>query len=267
MTDSDLSLVIEPRTTGDATQYAFDVPQGWGQARGTFGGVLLGAMQRAIELAEPESDRTLRSLSGEIAGPVVPGPSTITVRAIRRGNGVSTWAAELAQSEGTLVTASAVLGRTRDIDRAWSPVPPTPTPWRDLPPLPRELPLTPEFTKHLEFRLFGTMPFSGASEPVTTGWIAPREASRGIGAAELVALADAWWPAAFSTERAPRPIATVAYTLQCLLGGRVLPADVPLHHRAHVVASAQGFFVEMRELWTETGELVALNQQTFVWIR
>ena len=26
-------------------------------------------------------------------------------------------------------------------------------------------------------------------------------------------------------------------------------------------------FVEMRALWTETGELVALNQQTFVWIR
>ena len=52
-----------------------------------------------------------------------------------------------------------------------------------------------------------------------------------------------------------------------LLVDRVLPADVPLLHRAHVAASAQGFFVEMRELWTEGGELVALNQQTFVWIR
>jgi acyl-CoA thioesterase len=264
---SDLSAVIEPQAHDDAGRYALDVPAGWGQARGTFGGVLFGAMFRAIEHAEPERDRTLRSFTGEIAGPVVPGPATITVEAIRRGNGVSTWSARLAQGEGTLVTANVVLGRTRDIDRTWSPEPPAATPWREVTAAPRELPFVPEFTKHLEFRPFGTMPFSGGTEPVSTGWIMPRAASRGIGAAEVIALADAWWPAAFSLERAPRPIATVAFTLQCLLGDRVLPADEPLLHRARVVASAQGFFIEMRELWTAAGALVALNQQTFVWIR
>jgi hypothetical protein len=265
--ESDLSAVIEPRAEETPGRYALEVPVGWGQARGTFGGVMLGAMLRAIQHAEPEHDRVLRSFTGEIAGPVVPGPATIAVEAIRRGNGVSTWAARLAQGEGTLVTASVVLGRTRDVDRTWSPEAPRPTPWRDVPATPRELPFVPEFSKHLEYRPFGAMPFSGSQDPVASGWIRPRAASRGIGAAEVVALADAWWPSAFSIERAPRPIATVAYTLQCLLGDRVLPADVPLLHRAHVAASAQGFFVEMRELWTEGGELVALNQQTFVWIR
>lgn len=262
----DLSTLMEPRDLGSGA-FALDVPAGWGQARGTFGGLVLGALLRAIERSEPESDRLLRSISGEIAGPVVAGPARLVVEAVRRGNGVSTWAARLEQGEGTLATANVVLGRNRDIDRTWSPTPEPASPWRECPALPAALPFVPEFSQHLEYRPFGPLPFTGAAEPVSAGWIRPRAASRGIGAAELVALCDAWWPAAFSIERGPRPIATVAYTMQCLLGGRVLPADAPLLHRARVIASAQGFFVELRELWTEAGELVALNQQTFVWIR
>lgn len=263
---SDLSLVMEPRALGVGA-FTFDIPAGWGQARGTFGGIVLGGMLRAIEASEPESDRVVRSITGEIAGPVVAGPASITTEALRRGNGVSTWAARLAQDDGVVAAVNVVLGRTRDIDRQWAPKMEPAPPWRDLQAAPRAMPMVPEFTQHMEYRPFGAMPFTGGTDPVSSGWIRPRVASRGIGAAELVALADAWWPAAFSIEHAPRPIATVAFTMQSLLGGRVLPADTPLLHRARVIASAQGFFVEMRELWTETGELVALNQQTFVWIR
>lgn len=264
--NTDLSGLMEGDALGSNT-FALEVPAGWGQARGTFGGLVLGALLRAILRSDVESDRLLRSISGELAGPVVPGPARLVTEPVRRGNGVSTWTARLEQGDGTLATATAVLGRTRDIDRTWSPAAETAPPWRDCPAVPANLPFVPEFSQHFEYRPFGPMPFTGAAEPVSTGWIRARVASRGVGAAELVALCDAWWPAAFSIERAPRPIATVAYTMQCLLGGRVLPADAPLLHRARVIASAQGFFVELRELWTEAGELVALNQQTFVWIR
>jgi hypothetical protein len=136
-----------------------------------------------------------------------------------------------------------------------------------VPAIPVGLPFVPEFAQHFEYRVTGPFPFSGGSEPVASGWIRARAPSPTIGAAELVALADAWWPAAFSIEQTKRPIATVAFTLQSLLGDRELPGDRPLHHRARAVASRDGFFVEQRELWTEAGELVALNQQTFVWIR
>jgi acyl-CoA thioesterase len=267
-TDSitDLWSAMEPRELGPNT-FGLAVPTGWGQARGTFGGILLGGLLRAIERSEAESERQLRSITGEIAGPVVAGPCTISTAAVRRGHGVSTWSAQLEQGEGTLAVATVVLGRSRDIDRTWAPPAVVAPPWRDCPAAPVGLPFVPEFSQHFEYRPFGPLPFSGAAEPVSSGWIRPRFAARGIGAAELVAMCDAWWPAAFSIERGPRPIATVAFTMQSLLGGRVLPPETPLLHRARVIASAQGFFVEMRELWTESGELVALNQQTFVWIR
>ncbi|MBL8944920.1 MAG: thioesterase family protein, partial [Myxococcales bacterium] len=39
---------MEPRDLGSGA-FALDVPAGWGQARGTFGGLVLGALLRAIE--------------------------------------------------------------------------------------------------------------------------------------------------------------------------------------------------------------------------
>ena len=54
------------------------VPDGWQQGRGAFGGLVLAALARAVEMSEPEKDRTLRSFNGEIAGPVLPGAVSYT---------------------------------------------------------------------------------------------------------------------------------------------------------------------------------------------
>ncbi|HET6585491.1 MAG TPA: thioesterase family protein, partial [Nannocystaceae bacterium] len=235
---------------------------------GAFGGIVLGALVRAIEACEPEPERRLRSIAAELVGPVVVGTADIEVVELRRGHGVSTFEALLRQAGEVLARATVVLGKRRDIDREWSPTDREPlTPWSDVPAVPVGLPFVPEFSQHFEYRVTGPMPFAGGSEPVAAGWIRARAPGPTIAAAELVALADAWWPAAFSIEASKRPIATVAFTLQSLLGDRELPGDRPLHHRARAVVSHDGFFVEHRELWTEAGELVALNQQTFVWIR
>jgi hypothetical protein len=228
---------------------------------------VLGGLVRAIESCEPERERKLRTLDAEIVGPVLPGACTIDVVELRRGTGVSTWEATLRQGGDVLARATGVLGKRRDVGRAWAPsLRERPTPWTDVAAMPPRLPGGPEFSQHFEYRVTGPFPFSGAPEPETAGWISAREPSP-IGAAELVAHADAWWPAAFSTEPAPRPFATVAFTLQNLLGDRVLPADEPLYHRARALVAHEGFFVEYRELWTAAGELVALNQQNFVCIR
>lgn len=263
----DLAQVITPVRIGDHS-FTLEIPPGWGQGRGTFGGLVLGGLVNAMQACEPASDRRLRSLAGELVGPVVPGASTIEVSMLRRGNGVSTLEAWLRQGDEVLARATAVLGKTRPVDRAWTPTDrEVATPWIDVVPLPMGLPFVPQFAANLEYRVTGALPFSGAREPTTAGWIRAREAPPVIRAAELVALADAWWPAAFSIESAPRPIATVAFTMQNLLGDRELPGDRPLHHRARALTSGDGYFVEFRELWTDTGELVALNEQTFVWIR
>jgi hypothetical protein len=46
-----------------------------------------------------------------------------------------------------------------------------------------------------------------------------------------------------------------------------LDPEAPFSFRSRAVAEAEGYTVEMRELWGEDGRLVALNQQTIAIIR
>src|SRR5437879_5846273 len=82
---------------GPAGVFRFDVPEGWQQGRGAFGGLVVAALARALEAFEPAPDRPLRTLNAELCGPALPGPSEIRVEAIRRGSGVTTLAARLVQ--------------------------------------------------------------------------------------------------------------------------------------------------------------------------
>ncbi|MBC8068078.1 MAG: thioesterase family protein [Deltaproteobacteria bacterium] len=268
----DLSSFITPErieSFAGGARFRFEVRPGWAQGRGAFGGLVLGTMVRAIETVEPEPERRLRSLTAELVGPTLVGPCDLEVTELRRGNGVSSWHARVLQQGQVTAIATAVLAKTRDVlDRRWSPQGRAAVkPAAEVDAIPMENPFAPEFARHFEYRLVGPFPFSGAAEPTVTGWVRPRAAPAKLGAAEVVAIADAWWPAVFSTERGPRPIATIAFTLQSMLGDRELPGDEPLLHRASSPAAGDGFFVEHRELWTADGELVAMNEQTFVWIK
>ena len=67
--------------------------------------------------------------------------------------------------------------------------------------------------------------------------------------------------------RTPRPTATLAYTFQPLVDASRLDPEQPVYHRARAVAMRDGYSVELREIWSPAGELLALNQQTFAVIR
>ena len=60
----------------------------------------------------------------------------------------------------------------------------------------------------------------------------------------------------------PRPVATVAFTMQMLTDPSMLSAAEPLAYRARMLSLADGFFVELRELWSGD-RCIALNPQTF----
>ena len=259
---------MEERHQGHPGRFRLRVPDGWQQGRGAFGGLVLGALVRAMERCEVEPERTMRSLTGEIAGPVLPGEALVEVTEVRRGSGVSTWSAMLAQGGETLARATVVLGRSRPVEHAWAPEPPPELarPWNEVEVARLGPPLAPTFTRFMEYRVTGALPLSG-TEAVAAGWLRFRRPPEVLSAPEIVALADAWWPATFAIERTPRPVATVAFTLQHLVPQASLPPDRPLYHRARTVAAHEGFLVEFRELWTERGELAALNQQTIVCIR
>ena len=252
------------RSTPDGP-FSLRVLPGWEQGRGAFGGLVLGALTRAMVASEPETDRVLRSFSGAITAPVVVGDAEIRVTELRRGNAMSTFDATLVQDGEVRARATAILGRKRADTRRWSPPPP---PHLDVEAsVAAQMTNAPAFIRHFELRSTGPQPFAGGSEPVAEGFVRARPPPPSLGPAEIVAYVDAWWPATFSVDAAPRPMATVAFTMQYFPGDRPLPPDRPLRFRSRALATHDGYVMEMRELWTEQGQLVALNEQTFVMIK
>jgi hypothetical protein len=240
-----------------------EIPRGWQQGRGTFGGLVLGSLLRAIERAEPDATRAARTLSGDVCGPLVPGPVTIRVRFLRRGSNQSNVVAELTQNDAVLATAIAVLSPPRKA-RALGDLrlvePPPAERWQDVAVVDAAPPLAPEFTVHYEYRSAENI-LTRSGTAFTEGWVREKSVLAVVDAPALIGRLDAWWPTLFALG-APRPMATISFTAELLVDPKTLAPDVPLRYRARMAALADGFFVELRELWH--GDLpVALNQQTF----
>jgi acyl-CoA thioesterase len=258
-----LRELATPRPDGD--HYALDVPAGWRQGRGAFGGLVVGALVRAIEDHVGDPARAVRAVTAELPGPVAAGPAAIAVHALRTGKHVSTVRAELTQAGEVCAHAVAILGAARAAGTAPA--------WVDLAP-PRalawaELPVTaidagrggPEFAQHFEYRIVEGVPQAGGAGRAL-GWIRPRVPGPAFDAAYLAALIDAWWPCALIRLPVMRPMATIAFTLEVIGPGPADPA-APLLYAARSPVCTDGYARETRELWTADGQLVATNHQTF----
>jgi hypothetical protein len=191
----------------------------------------------------------------------------LVTETLRAGSGVSTAACRLVQAEEIQAHAVGVFGRARSADLDGLPLAaPRMRPWRDWEPIALG-PHAPAFARQFEFRTAGPLPFSGAADLEVEGWVRPKVPGTEQDAAYLAACADAWWSPVHGLVSAPRPLATIAFTLQLCGTLEGLDPDAPLFHRARDVVIRDGYFVEYRELWGEDRRLLALNQQTFVVIR
>jgi hypothetical protein len=251
----------------DAERFAADVPEGWQQGRGAFGGLVLATLLRAIEASEPDRARVTRTLTGDLCGPVLPGAAELEVRTLRRGNNQSNLFATLTQGGAVLGTSTVVLSPARAVEHApFSPAPPAPLPpWRDVPLIANGPPVGPAFTQNYEYRAPGGA-FARTDGGAIDGWIGERVTLPTLDAPALIGRLDAWWPTLFALDGRPRPVATISFAAEILVDPATLPPDEPLRYRARMAALHEGFFVELRELW-QGERVVALNQQTFAILR
>lgn len=270
MTD-DLSLATRIERLDEAT-FVQEVPTGWEQGRGAYGGLVVAAMARAAMASEPEVERTLRTVSLEIVGPVQPGRAMLHVEVLRRGHGVTAIDVRLRQRlraedgierDALQARGTFTLARTRTTDLALGPREAPSMPSFDaLPRAPIGPPLGPVFTRHFDFRPTGPAPFSGGSEPVVEGWIhAPGAFS--WGPPEWLAMVDCYWPSPWSMAPAPRPAVTLTYTAHVVSS----PPRGPLFYRARAVAGRDGFVSEVRELFAPDGSLVVVNPQVIAIVK
>jgi acyl-CoA thioesterase len=122
----------------------------------------------------------------------------------------------------------------------------------------------PEFTQHFEYRGLPPRVFGAAARSGANGWVRAREPGPRCDAPLVVALIDAWWPAAFARMSTPRPMTTLSFTFQLFIDPSTLDPSQPLVYRASNPLAHDGYTLELRELWTADGRAVAQNQQTFV---
>ncbi|MBM4381675.1 MAG: thioesterase family protein [Deltaproteobacteria bacterium] len=265
--DAPLDTLVTP-TPRSPGLYDWEVVDGWQQGRGAFGGLVVGALLRALEGAAGSPERPLRSLSVELCGPALPGPSELRVEVLRAGTGVTTAACRLVQGGEVQAHAVGAFGKARPhlADGRWH-TPPQMGVWRALPPLPVEPPLGPVFARWFDFRTDGPLPLSGEAVPQTHGWIFPKTPGPTRDAALVAACADAWWPALYVVAEGIRPMATLAYTLQPVDSPAGLPEDAPFFFRSRAELLHQGYMVEFRELWGVDGRLLALNQQSIALLK
>jgi acyl-CoA thioesterase len=251
----------------DRTVYTATIADGWQQGRGAYGGVVVGLLVRALVEAGGGAF-PLRSVSAELVGPTLVGEARVEVESLRRGSGTHTLAARLTQGEELRAHAVAIAGRDRAPDLAWNELaPPALPPWQKLPVVPVAPPFGPAFAQHFEYRAAAAAPFAAGPEAITSGWVRPKVPAAVHDAAYLAAIADSWWPAAFTRFTAPRPMSTITFLLQLVHPPDGLDSAAPLAYRARCPVAHAGHLVEVRELWSPDGRLLALNTQTFVVIQ
>jgi hypothetical protein len=255
--------LITPK--GGGTRLAIEIPDGWQQGLGAFGGMVLAILARAAE-TQVEPARVLRALNGELVGPARPGEAEILLETLREGSGVTAVAARMIQQGACVAFAVCSFGKDRGTYARRATPPPMPD-WRAMAVTSIGPPVAPVFTQHVEYRVEGALPFTGGGGVETSGWTRLRAPGRARDAAFAIAMIDTWWPAFLAAEPAPRPAATLTFAFERLAGLDGLDPDAPLFYRGRVLGGADGFAVEARELWGEDGRLVALNQQTFVIIK
>lgn len=266
---NDFDILVTPTALGD-NRFSVEIPDGWQQGRGAFGGLVLATLVRAAESAAADPTRALRSLTAQIVGPVQPGQSDIKAEILRAGSGMTAVATRLVQVGTVQAHAVAVFAKTRPTYAApTSLTAPNPRTWRELPSIPVSMPLAPTFTQHVELWPTGPLPFSGASDAAqeTAGWVRLRHPGRTRDAAFTVALVDCYWPSFLTTATQPRAAATLTFSMETMADLQGLDPDAPFFYRARILGGRDGFAVEARELWGEDGRLVALNQQIFAVIQ
>lgn len=248
----------------DHTTWRWSIPDGWQQGRGAWGGLVVGALVRAVAGVEPEASRAVRSVTAHLAAPALVGEHRIVVEPVRLGSAMSTWEARLVDGqEGVVATAVILTGAPRVADTSghaeWGvAIAPSVPAATDVPVLPPHG-LMPTFHQHLEFRPVAGLPLMGGPAECT-GWIGYRDRTPPT-AASLMALVDAWWPASLPLLTGMPRIATVSFSATLLADPSTVPADQPLLQHSFVAAAHDGFTSEHRSLWAPDGRLVVDNVQ------
>lgn len=259
-----INEVLNQNTDGSSS-YAYTVPADWGQGRATFGGLLGGLMYIAIR-QKIQDERPLYSFMVSFVGPVISDePFTIDVQVLRTGKSALQAEAKIIQNGAIVTAALACFGTARgsqvNVTADPAPTPATPDTLPALPYIPN---VVPAFTQHIDFRwAFGGIPFSGTQAREMGGWMKCTDLidSDQMTVAHLITMIDAWPPAVLPLLKQVAPTSSVTWSIAFAQPLPELNTDWLLY-KADIIQAAQGYGQTCAHIWNQSGQLLAISNQT-----
>lgn len=242
------------------------VEAGWMQGRSCFGGLTAAI---ALAVMEKQADgRVLRSFNCNFVGPIDGTPLTLHPQLLRAGSSVTLMRSQLRQREKICVDASASFGDARG-----SVIAIKPQQQGDLgrledgQALPEIEGMTPAFASRFNYRFAGgKLPFTGKGDGVMNGYVrfaeGELEPAAMLTPALLLGLIDAWPPAVLPLLKKVAPASTLAWNVQFLPQREALSASQWFGYEARVEQAADGYGFSTATITSESGQVLALSQQT-----
>jgi acyl-CoA thioesterase len=254
----DFSRDTAVEATGDRVFRAHVSPD-WYTPRGPNGGYLAAIVLRAMLGVEEDPGRAPRSLTLHYLRPPAEGEVQVTVTEERRGRSLTTLSARLEQDGKLCVLALGALSLDFPTALDYADRVPEHEPLGELVvPTGDKVPaIASRFATQLAI---GSAPFSGNGEATSGGWIAFAGSHPSpLDPVALALLSDAWMPAPFvrMQEAVGAPTIDLTIHFRARSEGLTGPALAVFRSRT----SAEGFFEEDGELWSEDGTLLAQSRQ------
>jgi acyl-CoA thioesterase len=231
----------------------------WFAPAGPNGGYLAAVVARAMAGAVDDPARRLRSLTLHYLSRTDSGPADVETTVERSGRSLTSVSARMAQDGRTAVLALGAFATDRDvsIDFDDTAMPAVAAP-DGCPPMPEPsfpLPIRQRFEQRLGV---GGPLFQESPEALTGGWIRLADGEP-VDDLALVAMTDAWPPAAFTRVATRMAVPTVDLTVHLRQpiadpGGWFLCVF-------RTTLSAGGYLEEDGQVWSEDGRLLAHSRQ------
>jgi Thioesterase-like superfamily len=243
-------------------RYAANILPDWNGPAAPNGGILVAAMLRAAEAELGPGAPAPRTVAAHFLDAPAIGSAQLQVEVLRRGKRVSACEVRLVQGKRLASSATFVFSAPRAQAATLSRPPPHELP--DPASVPEcdlgRLPGAPPLFRAVTLRpTLGAPPFSGAAEALTGGWMALRDDGAPLDPARLCALADLWWPAAFTVLEQPAAVPTIQLTVYLRSITRAVSPPVFARFETRVIAEAH--LEESGELWSSDGELLVESRQ------
>jgi len=240
-----------------------EINESWSQGRAGFGGLVAALVYESMAL-KLNDDRPVRSLHVSFVGPVsADEPLCLESEVLREGKSVSHILGRGIQNGQTQVSVLGSFGHARSStiqvkDKA-NIFPENPA---EQTPLDFVAGVTPNFTKHFDFRYCTALPFAGSSETVVRGFVRFKSPEEKNGISQLLALIDAWPPAPLPMLKVLAPASSLNWTIEFIQPSPALEPDEYCQYEAEIVHASNGYGHTRAKIWNRKGELIAISQQT-----